>query len=139
MNWTRWKERRINKKRSYWNKLKGTIKFLRWNFINNYNFTMGHADIADQLRGNYQIDRWVKSINWWQSMMSWVIGTLLNNSCVVYLKTICHMELKRNIYCHTTISVKILRYLDPPWFLEGGYESIKRATIQWFFYKMKER
>ena len=32
------------------------IKFLRLNFINNYNFTMDHIDVADKLRGKYCID-----------------------------------------------------------------------------------
>ena len=29
------------------------VKFLRMNFINNYNFTMGQVDISDHLQGNY--------------------------------------------------------------------------------------
>ena len=62
------------------------IKLLRLNFINNYNFTMGHVDVADQLRGNYRMDRWVRNRKWWWTMMFWGIGTLLTNSYVVYLK-----------------------------------------------------
>ena len=34
------------------------IKFLRMDYIKNYNFTMamGHVDLSDQLRGSYQIN-----------------------------------------------------------------------------------
>merc|ERR1711865_615504 len=62
------------------------VKFLRMNFINNYNHTMGQVDITDQLRGSYRIDIWVRNRKWWWTMVFWGIGTLLTNAYVVYKK-----------------------------------------------------
>ena len=62
------------------------IKFLRMNFINNYNFTMGHVDVSDQLQGSYRIDRWVQNRKWWWSMLFLGIGVLLTNAYVLYKK-----------------------------------------------------
>ena len=64
------------------------IKFLRMNFIHNYNFTMGHVDVTDQLRGSYRIDRWVRNRKWWWSMVFWGIGVLLTNAYVLYKKVL---------------------------------------------------
>ncbi len=30
-----------------------TLRFLRLNYINDYNYGMGHVDVSDQLRNNY--------------------------------------------------------------------------------------
>ena len=64
------------------------VKFLRMNFINNYNFTMGHVDVSDQLRGSYHIDWWVRNRKWWWSMFFWGVGVLLTNAYVVYRKVL---------------------------------------------------
>ena len=64
------------------------IKFLRMNFINNYNFTMGHVDVSDQLQGSYRIDRWVQNRKWWWSMLFLGIGVLLTNAYVLYKKVL---------------------------------------------------
>ena len=64
------------------------IKFLRMNFINNYNFTMGHVDITDQLKGSYRIDLWVTNRKWRWSMVFWGIGVLLTNAYVLYKKVL---------------------------------------------------
>jgi hypothetical protein len=65
---------------------KEVLRFLRLNFINNYNHTMGHVDVADQLRGSYRIDIWIRNRKWWWSFLFWSIGTLLTNSYKVYIK-----------------------------------------------------
>jgi hypothetical protein len=65
---------------------KEVLRFLRLNFINNYSHTMGHVDIADQLRGSFRIDAWIRNRKWWWSFLFWSIGTLLTNSYKVYIK-----------------------------------------------------
>ena len=35
--------------------------FLRLNLNDNYNYGMGGADIADQLRGAYRFDKWMRN------------------------------------------------------------------------------
>jgi hypothetical protein len=62
------------------------IRFLRLNIIHKYNHTMGHVDVADQLRGSYRIDINVRNRKWWWAIMFWAFGTLLTNAYVVYIK-----------------------------------------------------
>jgi hypothetical protein len=62
------------------------IRFLRLNVIHKYNHTMGHVDVADQLRGSYRIDIYVRNRKWWWAIMFWAFGTLLTNAYVVYIK-----------------------------------------------------
>ena len=57
-----------------------TLKFLRLNQINKYNLEMGGVDIADQLRGVYRIDRWVRNWKWWWSILFWSIGVSRTNA-----------------------------------------------------------
>ena len=45
------------------------LEFLRLNQINDYNNGMGDVDLADQLRGVYRIDRFVRNRKWWWSML----------------------------------------------------------------------
>ena len=78
---------RINKK-SVYNVDTGEsepLEFLRLNTIHDYNQKMGGVDIADQLRGTYRLDRWVRNRKWWWSIMYWSFGVMLTNAYVVYL------------------------------------------------------
>ena len=68
-----------------------TLKFLRLNQINKYNLEMGGVDIADQLRGVYRIDRWVRNRKWWWSILFWSIGVSLTNAYKLYLR-LCEDE-----------------------------------------------
>ena len=84
------------------------LQFLRMNHIDGYNTTMGNVDVADQLRGNYRIDRWIRNYKWWWSIFFWDIGVLLTNAYVTYC-TICedngvppsgrisHLEFRKHI------------------------------------------
>jgi hypothetical protein len=45
------------------------IRFLRLNVIHKYNHTMGHVDVANQLRGSYRIDIYVRNRKWWWAIM----------------------------------------------------------------------
>jgi hypothetical protein len=40
------------------------IRLLRLNVIHKYNPTMGHVDVADQLRRSYRIDIYVRNRKW---------------------------------------------------------------------------
>ena len=48
------------------------MKFLCLNINNGYNYRMGSADIADQLQGDYQFDKWMRNFKWWRSIFGWV-------------------------------------------------------------------
>ena len=46
-------------------KEKVTIEFLRLNFVEDYNYGIVGVDIADQLRLQYRVDRWMRQHKWW--------------------------------------------------------------------------
>ena len=62
------------------------LKFLRMNNIQNYNATMGNVDHADQLRGSYRVDHWLRNRKWWWSLVFWILGVFLTNAYVLYIK-----------------------------------------------------
>lgn len=45
---------------------------------------MGDVDIADQLRGSYQFDIWIKNRKWWWSLLFWGLGVILMNAYITY-------------------------------------------------------
>jgi hypothetical protein len=66
------------------------------------------VDVADQLRGNYRMDRWIRQYKWWWSIWIWGYGVLLVNAYVFYLKVmdengvakkdrLTHLEFRREI------------------------------------------
>ena len=62
----------IVKERSVYNVDTGkdeTLKFLRMCNIDEYNQTMANVDIADQLRGSYRFDHWLRNRKWWWSIL----------------------------------------------------------------------
>ena len=61
-----------------------TMKFLRLNVNDEYNFGMGGADVADQLRGSYRFDHWLRNYKWWHSILWWGVQVLLVNSYKCY-------------------------------------------------------
>ena len=61
------------------------MRFLWMNNIDKYNSEMGHVDIADQLRGTYRMDHWVRNRKWWWSIMFWGIGVMMTNAYVMYV------------------------------------------------------
>ena len=62
------------------------LKFLRLNNIDKYNKEMGNVDLADQLRGTYRVDHWVRNRKWWWSIFFWSLGVMLTNAYVMYCK-----------------------------------------------------
>ena len=62
------------------------LYFLRLNKNDSYNNSMGDVDLADQLRGSYRLDFWIRQRKWWWSIMFWIIGVMLTNAYIVYKK-----------------------------------------------------
>ncbi len=63
---------------------KAMMKYLCLNVIEEYNMIMNATDIADQLRGNYQPDRWIRQRKWWWSIFIWAIGVASVNAYHIY-------------------------------------------------------
>ena len=61
------------------------FKLFRLNQIDRYRNGMGDVDVADQLRGVYRLDRWVRNRKWCWSMLFWSMGVLLTNAYKLYL------------------------------------------------------
>ena len=62
------------------------LQFLRLKHIDEYNTNMGDVDLADQLRGAYRFDRWVRNRKWWWSLFFWQMGVSMTNAYVCYNK-----------------------------------------------------
>lgn len=60
------------------------MRFLRCSINDDYNNGMNGVDIADQLRGSYRIDRWMRKRKWWWSIWMWGVQVLLVNAYVLY-------------------------------------------------------
>ena len=81
----------VEKKRNVWNPIArkmDEVKYLRVNINNDYNYKMNNVDIADQLRNNYKMDRWLRQKKWWWSIYLWGQGVLLTNAYLVYCRTV---------------------------------------------------
>ena len=62
------------------------MTFLCLAINDNYNYGMGGADIADQLRGAYRFDKWMRNFKWWHSIFWWGFQTLMINSFRAYCR-----------------------------------------------------
>jgi hypothetical protein len=60
------------------------MSFLRPEVTDMYNNDMNNVDIADQLRGTYRLDRWMRKRKWWWSIWMWGVQVLLVNAYVLY-------------------------------------------------------
>lgn len=61
----------VEKTRQTWDRESSTMRLghFLWLTINDdYNSKMNNVDIADQLRGSYRPDRWMRKQKWWWSM-----------------------------------------------------------------------
>lgn len=63
---------------------KAFVKFLRLNVIDEYNNNMNSTDIADQLRGVYRPDHWMRNRKWWWAIWIWGIGVAGVNGYRIY-------------------------------------------------------
>ena len=57
-----------------------TMKFLRLNVNDYYNYGMGGADIADQICGSYLFDHWLQNYKWWHEIFWWGFQLLVVNA-----------------------------------------------------------
>jgi hypothetical protein len=58
--------------------------YLQLNFIDDYNSNMIQVDIADQLRGQYRPDCWMRHKKWWWDIFIWGIGVAAVNAYKIY-------------------------------------------------------
>ena len=75
------------KERSVWSaavQKKAMMKYLRLNLIEEYNSHMNSTDVADQLRGSYRPDRWMRQRKWWWAFFIWSIGVAGVNAYKIY-------------------------------------------------------
>jgi hypothetical protein len=77
----------IEKEQQVWSTIiqqKAMMKHLRFNVIEDYNQHMNSTNIADQLRGNYRPDQWMRQRKWWWAFFIWGIGAARVNAYKIY-------------------------------------------------------
>ena len=57
-----------------------TMKFLRLNVNDDYNYGMVSADIAEQIRWSYRFDHWLQNYKWWRAIFWWGFQVLMVNA-----------------------------------------------------------
>ena len=75
-------------------KRKAFVEFLRLNMIDDYNHHMNSVDIADQLRGVYRPDHWMRNRKWWWAIWLWGLGVARANAYKIY--EVMYDEEKKN-------------------------------------------
>ena len=63
---------------------KVSLKFLRPNFVDNYNHDMNSVDRADHLRTNYCVGHGLRQRKWWWSIFLWGLDVAIVNSYLLY-------------------------------------------------------
>jgi hypothetical protein len=125
LNW-RVKERKVFDKSK--NKLV-SIKFLRHEMIDDYNNGMNHVDRADQLRGTYRFDHWMRTRKWWWSIWMWGFQVLLTNAYVLYKTAHVHiwkLPAKKLLSHYQFRKMIALAWINPSQFAEGNKKNTKR-------------
>ena len=61
-----------------------TMKFLRLNVNDDYNYGMGGADIVDQICVSYSFYHWLRNYKWWHAIFFLGISSL-NGHCLLML------------------------------------------------------
>ena len=82
-----------------------TLPFYRLNVVDEYNNNMNNVDVADQVRGNYRFDKWMRKRKWWWSMFWWSFQMCLTNAYVLYkkymkmhdIKPMSHYEFQKRV------------------------------------------
>ena len=81
----------VTKSRQVYDKTISKVRkmiFLRLNVNNEYNYGMGHVDIADQLRLTYKVNVWLRNYKWWHAIFWWGMQVLIVNSHIVYKRVL---------------------------------------------------
>ena len=63
-----------------------TMKLLRLNVNDDYNYGMGGSDIADHICGSYCFDHWLRNYKWWNSIFWWGFQVLIFNAYKCYCR-----------------------------------------------------
>jgi hypothetical protein len=102
-----------------------TMRFLRLNYINDYNYGMGHVDVSDQLRNNYRFDHWLRNTKWWWSIFYWGLGVILVNAYVVYTTFLKEQGVsEKNILTHYNFRKAVaLAWISPEEYYQGSKKS----------------
>ena len=87
-------------------------RFLRLVINDSYNMNMNNVDVADQLRGSYRPDRWMRKQKLWWSLLFWGHGTLIVNAFVAYRRYM-DMEGKVPMSHYDFRSKLVLAKVDP--------------------------
>ena len=89
--------------------------FLCLNLNDDYNNSMGHVDVSDQLRNQYRMDHWLRMRKWWWSLFMWGFGVLLTNLYICYTKEMTRAgKGKKDMLSHYDFRAAIARaWLDP--------------------------
>ena len=104
------------------------LSFLRMGHIDNYNMTMGHVDVADQLRGSYRLDAKVRNIKWWWSPMFWAVVVQITNAYVSY-KSLCKQYGIEKIMSHLEFRERLaMAWVNMDEYLERYGERIPRTN-----------
>ena len=103
--------------------------FLRLNLNDDYNYGMGGADIADQLRGAYRFDKWMRNYKWWHAVFWWGFQVLLVNSYIVYCRYFESKGLKPMSHCKYQEQVGKV-WLDPDYFKDKRHNKRERENNQ---------
>ena len=117
----KWEE----KSRQVYDRSKGemtTMKFLRLNVNDDYNYGMGGADIADQLRGSYRFDHWLRNFKWWHSIFWWGFQVLMVNAYKCYCRY--HEEIQEVPMSH----YKFQKMIAHTWMQDDYYATKKKAS-----------
>ena len=70
------------------------LPFYRLNVVDEYNNNMNNVDVADQVRGSYRCDKWMRKRKWWWSMFWWCFEMSLTNAYILYNKYMKMHEIK---------------------------------------------
>eukprot|EP00959_Pyramimonas_sp_CCMP1952_P299124 6257018-Pyramimonas_sp.AAC.1 len=107
----------LDKARPVWNRESGEVEplpFQKLNVVDAYNYGMNHVDRADQLRGQYRPDHWMRQRKWWWSIFVWLQGISMTNAYIVYkrvmegagAKPLSHREFVESVV--TDLSTRIV-------------------------------
>ena len=88
------------------------VPYYRLNVVDEYNMHMNSVDRADQLRGVYKWDLFMRKRKWWWSILFWCMQMLQTNAYVAYCK---YMKLhNKKTMSHLAFCKQVaLAWLDP--------------------------
>ena len=83
----------VKNKKRFWYKVNNymiNLKFLCLNLIDDYNYGMVHVDLSNQIRNQYQFEKWTRKRKWRWSIHFWGYQVVLVDVYIIYT---CSMEI----------------------------------------------